>query len=662
MMMMKQHQTTGVLITTLLLLSVLFAYTLLLNQQADPVKPINYTEFLAKVQRKELSKVIVRGSELEALGKPVLAPAPAKTTASKAAPVPPEGTVAKKPTAPAVTEPWWESPLAANAKKATTRIAHYSVNLPAGATLAWLPKLEAGGVAVEVQPPEKEGLWWSIAGSLIFPLLLGLMLFLVYRNMASGGGGQAFSFGKSKAKLMVESNIKITFKDVAGINEAKGELEEVVDFLKNAERYQKLGAKIPKGVLLVGSPGTGKTLLAKAVAGEAGVPFFTISGSDFVEMFVGVGASRVRDLFEQAKKQAPCIIFIDEIDAVGRQRGAGMGGGHDEREQTLNQMLVEMDGFDGTTGIIIIAATNRPDILDNALLRPGRFDRQVTIDKPDLQGREQILAVHSKGKPLTETVDVKRLAKRTSGFSGADLANLLNEAALLAARRNKEVIDMVDVEDSIDRVVMGLEKRSKLISEKDKEITAYHEIGHALTCVLTPCMDPIRKVTIVPRGMALGYAWYAPEEETEQVSLSKTRILGEIAVALGGRVAEELVFDEVTTGASNDLQKVSKMARALVTAYGMSESLGTITYGERNEHVFMGRDFGTQRNYSETIATEIDREVKRIVDEQYAYVRTLLAENRDMMDALAKALLEKETLDDTEIKAILDNVRAKRSA
>jgi cell division protease FtsH len=504
-------------------------------------------------------------------------------------------------------------------------------------------------------------MWWSILGSLIFPVFLLVMLFMFYKNMASSGG-QAFSFGKSKAKLMMENNIKIRFADVAGIDEAKEELEEVVDFLKNAERYQKLGAKIPKGVLLVGSPGTGKTLLAKAVAGEAGVPFFSISGSDFVEMFVGVGASRVRDLFEQAKKHSPCIVFIDEIDAVGRQRGAGMGGGHDEREQTLNQMLVEMDGFDATTGIIVVAATNRPDILDNALLRPGRFDRQVTIDKPDLKGREQILKVHSQGKPLADDVDLGRLAKRTSGFSGADLSNLLNEGALLAARRRKETVEMQDVEDSIDRVLVGLEKKNRLMSEKDKEITAYHEIGHALTCVLTPGMDPLRKVTIVPRGMALGYAWYAPDDDHEPTHMTRSRILAEISVALGGRIAEELVFNEITTGASNDLQKVTKMARALVTAYGMSDSLGSLTYGERNEHVFMGRDFGTSRNYSEEIAAKIDAEIKRIVDEQRAYTIQLLTDNRDMMDALAKALLEKETLDEQDVQTILAEVRAERDS
>jgi cell division protease FtsH len=371
----------------------------------------------------------------------------------------------------------------------------------------------------------------------------------------------------------------------------------------------------------------------------------------------------VRDLFEQAKKQSPCIVFIDEIDAVGRQRGAGMGGGHDEREQTLNQMLVEMDGFDATTGIIIIAATNRPDILDNALLRPGRFDRQVTIDKPDLQGREQILKVHAIGKPLSEDVDLKRLAKRTSGFSGADLSNLLNEAALLAARQEKEIVEMVDVENSIDRVVVGLEKKSKVISEKDKEITAYHEIGHALTCVLTPDMDPLRKVTIVPRGMALGYAWYAPDEDAESTHMTKRRMMGEIGVALGGRVAEALIFGEdfITTGASNDLQKVSRMARSIVTTYGMNERLGSVCYGERNEHMFMGRDFGTTRNYSETFASAIDEEVKRIVDEQYQAVKQLLTDNRDMLEALTKALIEKETLDDVEVSDIMNRVRENRT-
>lgn len=618
---MKKQQTTGVLILTILVLVGLFFYTLMLNNRSQRIQELDYTSFLAKVSAGDIQKVVVQENVAEV--------------------TPKEGSYQplKGPGGMAI-------PL------------KYTVQLPPGAVDNWLPQLQAKNVAVKVAQPENGAQWWSIGASLLFPLLLLLMLVMVYRN-AQAGGSQAMAFGKSRAKMALEQNVKITFKDVAGIDEAKAELEEVVDFLKNSERYLKLGAKIPKGVLLVGAPGTGKTLLAKAVAGEAGVPFFSISGSDFVEMFVGVGASRVRDLFEQAKKHSPCIVFVDEIDAVGRQRGAGMGGGHDEREQTLNQLLVEMDGFDPTTGIIVIAATNRPDILDNALLRPGRFDRQVVIDRPDLAGREQILTVHANGKPMAEDVDLKRLAKRTSGFTGADLSNLLNEAALLAARRRKETIFMQDIEDCIDRVVVGLEKKSRLISEKDKELTAYHETGHALTAVLTPGCDPLRKVTIVPRGMALGYAWTSPEEDV--VHVSKSKLMADIAMALGGRVAEEIVYGDVSTGASNDLQKVSKIARAIVTTYGMSEALGQITYGERNEHVFMGRDFGTQRNYSEEVAARIDAEVKAIVDQQYAYVKQLLTDNRDMMDAITQALLEKETLDDVEVERLIEKVRQQRA-
>jgi cell division protease FtsH len=456
--------------------------------------------------------------------------------------------------------------------------------------------------------------------------------------------------------MVMENKIKVRFQDVAGVDEPKQELEEIVDFLKNSEKYQKLGAKIPKGVLLVGPPGTGKTLLAKAVAGEAGVPFFSISGSDFVEMFVGVGASRVRDLFEQAKKNAPCIIFIDEIDAVGRQRGAGMGGGHDEREQTLNQLLVEMDGFEATLGIIMIAATNRPDILDKALLRPGRFDRQVVLDHPDVKGREEILRVHAKDKALDTEVDLNRLAKATPGFTGADLQNLLNEGALLAARKDKTKIEQSDIEASIDRVVAGVERKSKLMNRKDKEITAYHEVGHTLVAWFTEEADPVRKVTIVPRGMALGITWTMPDDTT---NASRKHLLAEISVLLGGRIAEEQVYGDVTVGASNDLQRVSKIARSIVTAYGMSELLGPITYGDRQEHVFMGRDFGSERNYSEQIAQQIDEEVKTLVFERVTYVRELLASKRDAMDAIVKELLEKETLDDADLERIIGVPQAK---
>ena len=476
------------------------------------------------------------------------------------------------------------------------------------------------------------------------------------------GGSQAMSFGKSKAKMLLDSKVKTTFNDVAGIDEEKKELEEIVDFLKNGEKYMKLGAKIPKGVLLVGPPGTGKTLMAKAVAGEASVPFFSISGSDFVEMFVGVGASRVRDLFEQAKKHQPCIIFIDEIDAVGRQRGAGLGGGHDEREQTLNQLLVEMDGFDVNTNIIVIAATNRPDILDNALLRPGRFDRQIYINAPDVKGREQILEVHAKNKKLDKDVDLKVLAKRTPGFTGADLQNLLNESALLAARNGESKISMNDIDRSIDRVIAGVEKRSKVLTDADKELTSYHEVGHALIDKLLPDANELHKVSIIPRGMALGVTWTRPKDES--VHVSKAKLLAKIAVSLGGRAAEEIVYgkDNVSTGASQDLKNVTDIARKMVTAWGMSDKLGTMAYGKNQENVFMGRDFGHQRDYSEQVAYEIDQEIKRIVDERYELAKQLLSENRDMLEKISKELLDKETIDDKEFEELMNSVKAQRQS
>jgi cell division protease FtsH len=520
-----------------------------------------------------------------------------------------------------------------------------------------IDKLENNNVDIAVEPPSNSGQWIGLIGSLLLPILLLVGLFLMFRS-AQSGGSQAMSFGKSKAKMMLDNKVKVTFADVAGIDESKQELEEVVDFLKNGERYLALGAKIPRGVLLVGAPGTGKTLMAKAVAGEAGVPFFSISGSDFVEMFVGVGASRVRDLFEQAKKHAPCIVFIDEIDAVGRQRGAGLGGGHDEREQTLNQLLVEMDGFDGTTGIIIIAATNRPDILDNALLRPGRFDRQVVIDRPDILGREQILQVHIKGKPLAEEVDVRVLAKRTPGFTGADLSNLLNEAALLAARNNKKEIEMIDLEQAIDKVIAGPEKKNRIISEKEKEIIAYHEVGHALLSKLLKNCDPLHKVTIISRGMALGLTMTLPEGD--QVLYSRSQLIDRMTMTLGGRIAEEIIFDEMTTGAQNDLEKVTDLARKMVTTYGMSKKMGPMTFGKRNEHVFLGRDFGHERNFSEEVASVIDREIKSIIEERYEYAKNILTENKDMMEEIVKVLLEKETLDDKEFDEIMEMVKTER--
>ncbi len=487
----------------------------------------------------------------------------------------------------------------------------------------------------------------------LVPFILMALLLVFILRQAQSGGSQALSFGRSRAKLLSENRPKVTFADVAGVEEAKEELGEVVEFLKYPKKFQALGARIPKGVLLLGPPGSGKTLLARAIAGEAGVPFFSISGSDFVEMFVGVGASRVRDLFEQAKKSAPCIVFIDEIDAVGRQRGAGLGGGHDEREQTLNQLLVEMDGFDQNTGVILIAATNRPDVLDPALLRPGRFDRQIVVDRADVKGRSAILAVHSKNKPLSKDISLDVLAKRTPGFSGADLENLLNEAALLAARRNKSVIEMNDCEEAIDRVVAGPERRSLVMSQKEKENTAYHESGHAIVGGMLPNADPVHKVTIIPRGMALGITWSMPDEDRH--SRTKNELLAQITMALSGRIAEEIQFQDVTTGASNDFEKATELARRMVTQYGMSESLGPIQYGRGSHQVFLGRDIGEDRNYSEEIASKIDAEVRRIIEECYGDAKAILTSNWDKVERMVAALLEHETVDTEEVGAIINN-------
>ena len=485
------------------------------------------------------------------------------------------------------------------------------------------------------------------------PFLLMALLLLFLLRQAQSGGSQALSFGRSRAKLQSENRPKVTFADVAGVEEAKEELGEVVEFLKYPKKFQALGARIPKGVLLLGPPGSGKTLLARAIAGEAGVPFFSISGSDFVEMFVGVGASRVRDLFEQAKKSAPCIVFIDEIDAVGRQRGAGLGGGHDEREQTLNQLLVEMDGFDQNTGVILIAATNRPDVLDPALLRPGRFDRQVVVDRADVKGRAAILAVHAKNKPLSKEISLDTLAKRTPGFSGADLENLLNEAALLAARRNKSIIEMVDCDEAIDRVVAGPERKSLVMSQREKENTAYHESGHAIVGGLLPNADPVHKVTIIPRGMALGITWSMPDEDRH--SRTKNELLAQITMSLAGRLAEEIRFGDVTTGASNDFEKATELARRMVTQYGMSDSLGPIQYGRGSHQVFLGRDIGEDRNYSEEIASKIDAEVRKIIDECYANAKMLLDMNWAKVERMVASLLEHETVEAEEVGAILSD-------
>ncbi|MEB3294978.1 MAG: ATP-dependent zinc metalloprotease FtsH3 [Synechococcales bacterium] len=519
-----------------------------------------------------------------------------------------------------------------------------------------LPTLEKYGVDVSFQPTQDESFWFKAVSSLFFPVLLLVGLFFLLRRAQNGPGSQAMNFGKSKARVQMEPQTQVTFGDVAGIDQAKLELAEVVDFLKNADRFTAVGAKIPKGVLLVGPPGTGKTLLAKAVAGEAGVPFFSISGSEFVEMFVGVGASRVRDLFEQAKANAPCIVFIDEIDAVGRQRGAGLGGGNDEREQTLNQLLTEMDGFEGNTGIIIIAATNRPDVLDAALMRPGRFDRQVVVDRPDYAGRFEVLKVHARGKSLGKDVDLERIARRTPGFTGADLSNLLNEAAILAARRNLTEISMDEVNDAIDRVLAGPEKKDRVMSEKRKALVAYHEAGHAIVGALMPDYDPVQKISIIPRGRAGGLTWFTPSEERMDSGLySRSYLQNQMAVALGGRVAEELIYgdDEVTTGASNDLQQVARVAKQMITRFGMSDRLGPVALGRAQGGMFLGRDIMSDRDFSEETAATIDEEVRSLVDQAYTRCKQVLMENRHVLDKLAAMLIEKETVDSEELQELL---------
>jgi cell division protease FtsH len=519
-----------------------------------------------------------------------------------------------------------------------------------------LKLLEDHKVDIAVEPSRQAQPWQQAIGSLIFPLLLLGGLFFLLRRAQGGGGNPAMNFGKSKARVQMEPQTQVTFGDVAGIEGAKLELTEVVDFLKNPDRFTAVGAKIPKGVLLVGPPGTGKTLLAKAVAGEAGVPFFSISGSEFVEMFVGVGASRVRDLFEQAKKNAPCIVFIDEIDAVGRQRGAGLGGGNDEREQTLNQLLTEMDGFEGNTGIIIVAATNRPDVLDAALMRPGRFDRQVVVDRPDYAGRLQILGVHARGKTLAKDVDLDKIARRTPGYTGADLANLLNEAAILAARRELTEISMDEVNDAIERVMAGPEKKDRVMSEKRKRLVAYHEAGHALVGALMPDYDPVQKISIIPRGNAGGLTFFAPSEERMESGLySRAYLQNQMAVALGGRVAEEIVYgeDEVTTGASNDLQQVARVARQMVTRFGMSDRLGPVALGRSQGGMFLGRDIAAERDFSEDTAAAIDEEVSQLVAEAYKRATAVLNGNRVVLDELAEMLVERETVDAEDLQELL---------
>ncbi len=562
-----------------------------------PEEDVIFSEFMAKLDKGEVERVIIKSSHISAV------------------------------------------------LKDKTRIRTYSVEYP-----ELVKVLRERGVQIEAKPPDESP--WYITFLVTwgpFVLFLGLWFFLM-RQMQMGGN-KALSFGKSRARLLTEERKKVMFSDVAGVDEAKEEVLEIVEFLKDPRRFQKLGGRIPKGVLIVGPPGTGKTLLAKAIAGEASVPFFSISGSDFVEMFVGVGASRVRDLFEQGKKHAPCIIFIDEIDAVGRLRGAGLGGGHDEREQTLNQLLVEMDGFDTTEGVILVAATNRPDVLDPALLRPGRFDRQVIVNRPDLRGRTAILKVHTKKVPIATNVELEKIARGTPGFSGADLENLVNEAALWAARQNKTEVEVVDFEMAKDKVLMGAERKSLILSDEEKRTTAYHEAGHALIAKLIPGTDPVHKVTIIPRGRALGVTMQLPTDDRH--NYSKEFLYNNLAILMGGRVAEELVLKHITTGAGNDLERATDLARKMVCEWGMSEKLGPLTFGKKEEEVFLGREFGSRRDFSEQIALEIDQEVKRLVTENYERAKRLLTEHMVSLKGLAEALLEKEVLDATDIDQII---------
>jgi cell division protease FtsH len=572
----------------------------LFNQPHLSETTLSYSEFLAMVENEEVAEVLIQGQELLI--------------------------------------------------KDTNRT-RYKVYAPRDNEL--IPTLRRKGVAISAKPPAESPWYMSVLVSW-FPMIVLIGVWIFFMRQMQSGGGKAMSFGKSRARLLGDQSAKVTFADVAGIDEAKEELSEIVDFLRDPKKFTRLGGRIPKGVLLMGSPGTGKTLLARAIAGEAGVPFFSISGSDFVEMFVGVGASRVRDLFVQGKKNAPCIIFIDEIDAVGRHRGAGLGGGHDEREQTLNQLLVEMDGFESNEGVILISATNRPDVLDPALLRPGRFDRQVVVPLPDIAGREQILRVHMKKSPIHEDVSVQRLARGTPGFSGADLENLVNEAALLAAKRNKERVDMVDFEDAKDKVYMGLERKSKVIREEDKRTTAYHEAGHALVARFLPNTDAVNKVTIIPRGRAAGVTWFLPEERDFKY---KDQLESELSVAFGGRAAEEIVFSRISTGAANDIKQATELAERMVRTWGMSEDLGPLSYAKGEEQVFLGREIAQHRDYSEATAKRIDDEIRRLIDRNYRRAKEILNKNRDVLDALSEMLLEKETVLGHELDALILKLR-----
>jgi len=590
-------RTKNILFWVVVGLFIILLFNLFSVPHHEPEEDVIFSEFMTKLDKGEVERVIIKASHISAV------------------------------------------------LKDKTRIRTYSVEYP-----ELVQVLRDRGVQIEAKPPDESP--WYITFLVTwgpFVLFLGLWFFLM-RQMQMGGN-KALSFGKSRARLLTEERKKVMFSDVAGVDEAKDEVLEIIEFLKDPRKFQKLGGRIPKGVLIVGPPGTGKTLLAKAIAGEASVPFFSISGSDFVEMFVGVGASRVRDLFEQGKKHAPCIIFIDEIDAVGRLRGAGLGGGHDEREQTLNQLLVEMDGFDTTEGVILVAATNRPDVLDPALLRPGRFDRQVVVNRPDLRGRTEILKVHTKKVPIATNVELEKIARGTPGFSGADLENLVNEAALWAARLNKKEVEVVDFEMAKDKVLMGAERKSLILSDEEKRTTAYHEAGHALIAKLIPGTDPVHKVTIIPRGRALGVTMQLPIDDRH--GYSKGYLYNQLAILMGGRVAEELVLKEMTTGAGNDLERATDLARKMVCEWGMSEKMGPLTFGKQNEQVFLGRELGSQRDFSESIAMEIDQEVKRLVTENYERAKRLLTENMASLKRLAEALLEKEVLDGSDIDNIL---------
>ncbi|TMQ26086.1 MAG: ATP-dependent metallopeptidase FtsH/Yme1/Tma family protein [Nitrospirae bacterium] len=590
-------RTKNILFWVVVGLFMILLFNLFSVPHHEPEEDVIFSEFMTKLDKGEVERVIIKASHISAV------------------------------------------------LKDKTRIRTYSVEYP-----ELVQVLRDRGVQIEAKPPDESP--WYITFLVTwgpFVLFLGLWFFLM-RQMQMGGN-KALSFGKSRARLLTEERKKVMFSDVAGIDEAKDEVLEIIEFLKDPRKFQKLGGRIPKGVLIVGPPGTGKTLLAKAIAGEASVPFFSISGSDFVEMFVGVGASRVRDLFEQGKKHAPCIIFIDEIDAVGRLRGAGLGGGHDEREQTLNQLLVEMDGFDTTEGVILVAATNRPDVLDPALLRPGRFDRQVVVNRPDLRGRAEILKVHTKKVPIATNVELEKIARGTPGFSGADLENLVNEAALWAARLNKKEVEVIDFEMAKDKVLMGAERKSLILSDEEKRTTAYHEAGHALIAKLIPGTDPVHKVTIIPRGRALGVTMQLPTDDRH--GYSKVYLYNQLAILMGGRVAEELVLKDMTTGAGNDLERATDLARKMVCEWGMSEKMGPLTFGKQNEQVFLGRELGSQRDFSDQIAMEIDQEVKRLVTENYERAKRLLTENMASLKGLAEALLEKEVLDGPDIDHII---------